>query len=144
MAENEDAFAIDAQDHVVLSRGQEPSAQRRKTRAPTRSAATDPKGHDEESPLLPGKTHLREIATTEDTSTNSFGAITKPWTAFEDLPWYKRPSVRGNIYHSRLMLICSGDLLAPSCILPFLSCLGWTHRTENLPYPQSDMSRLPL
>lgn len=94
MAENEDAFAIEARDQATLSRSQEVLAETRNDRPPTYfSAAGSQAENDEGSPLLLRKSSVTGAAA-QDTSSTRPEAITKPWTGYESLPWYKRPSVR--------------------------------------------------
>ena len=95
MAENEVVFAREAQDQAILDRNQELLADLQSGRPPESRFATGPNLRDDEgSPLLLRKSPLNG-PTSRDTSPARASAIKKPWTAFERLPWYKKPSVRG-------------------------------------------------
>lgn len=93
MAENEDAFAIEAQNQAAFSGSQVQLVDTQNGRPPTyRSAAGLNAADEEESPLLPRKSPVKK-AVGRDTSPSRTDAITKPWSSFEGLPWNKRPSV---------------------------------------------------
>lgn len=143
MAENEDAFTIAAQDEAIIARSHDELAvrghdQSRKHDSATAEMAVD----DEESPLLPLKSHANTTPSRQ-TSTNRTDRITEPWTAFGGLPWYKRPSVKSSVaFAAEPLLTSMADLLATTCILPFLSGLGRTACPEDISHSQLDMSRL--
>ncbi len=145
MAENEDAFTTATQEEEILARSRDELAERghgrsRKHGCGTGEMAVD----DEESPLLPLKSHAN-TAPRRATSPSRTDAIAEPWTAFEGLPWYKRPSVNSSTACAAEPLLTSmADLLAVTCILPFLSLLGRTHCPEDIPHPQLDMSKLSI
>jgi hypothetical protein len=143
MAENEDAFAIEAQEEAILSRSQELLADTRNGRPPKSPSATSPDVASEESPLLP-RTPFIQANASRDASPNRASAITKPWIAYDGLPWYRKPSVTALVYVHGPLLNYIADLLAPTCILPFLPCMGWTSRSKDVLDPQLDMSRLSL
>ena len=145
MAENEDAFTIAAQEEAIIARSRDELAVRGHDRSRKHDSATGEMAvDDEESPLLPLKSHTN-TAPSRDTSPNRADGITEPWTAFEGLPWYKRPSVKSSIaFATEPLLTSMADLLAFTCILPFLSGLGRTHCPEDIPYSQLDVSRLSV
>jgi hypothetical protein len=91
MAENEDAFVVEAQDHAILIRSASPWTGRRRSGGDTISHG------DEETPLLPQKSPILEA--TDGTSATAAppsgeSLVTKPWLGYEGLPFFKRPSVR--------------------------------------------------
>lgn len=97
MAENEDAFTIAAQDEIIIARNRDELAGRGPDRSGKHDSATGGIAvDDEESPLLPLKSHAN-TAPNRNTSPNHPDEIAEPWKAFEGLPWYKMPSVKSSM-----------------------------------------------
>jgi hypothetical protein len=140
MAENEDAFAVEARDLAILSRSQEQLVERHKSRPPAYHSLADANATDDEAtPLLSGKSPAGR-----DTSSTPADDFTKPWVAFEALPWYKRPSVspKSLITCARTAADLNADLLPTTCLLPPLSRLGGNYRSQDISHPEFDLSRL--
>lgn len=91
MADNEDTFQIEAQDQAFSSQIQhlpETDTRENRTTSSYHSVAGQEPDENEATPLL-----SRKSTTTSDPSPTSSPSISKPWTAFEGLPWYKKPSI---------------------------------------------------
>ncbi len=153
--ENEDAFAAEAQDEAVLSRrGHRGVALEHRSglsSSPDADVLEDNQSEGEGSPLLAGKSATTRTASSDRSSSESYErAINQPWLGArgsEGLPWYKKPNVsncflRGSTAHTLIRTLA--DLMAFTCLLPFLPCLWWSHRPQNLPDTRPHLPRLPL
>jgi MFS family permease len=123
MAE-EDAFAIEAQEEAILSRSEELRHRDLSTRLPSYISATGSRTtDDEERPLLASKSPVGREGRNTDAPPSYGDAITKPWTAFEGLPWYKRPSVRSPAFTLKRTTDFNQIFWLLPAFFPF--CLAW-------------------
>ncbi|KAF7511276.1 hypothetical protein GJ744_004841 [Endocarpon pusillum] len=117
MAGNEDAFTMAAQDEAIIARNHdELSVKGHDQSRKHDSAAAEMAVDDENSPLLPLKSHANTTPS-RNTSPNRTDRITEPWTAFGALPWYKRPSIYWLLPAFFPLCLAWGGLIVPKTYL---------------------------
>jgi len=140
--DHEDAFAEEAQEEALLS-----EASTTDLGIETQFRMREDDGDDNESSPLMSPRRRRTQKTPYTRARASYQrAIDEPWSGAHGshaLPWYKKPSVCfAVLVWCKLLIVL--DLLAPSCILPVLHSIWWSHCPKDISHPRPHLSRLPV